>query len=219
MTDVYNYAKYFIKRGLDTNPNTFDGNMKLQKLLVFANLISLAINNKTLFDEPVSAFSNGCVVEKVRLRYRNDYRGFLADSQEFEPNFDQKEYDILNLTANIFGPLSAKELSHMTHSFIFWREAYQKSIQPNGYKDKNDAIIPIESMKQEVNKIKQVIDAYQSTQSEKCFKEIINGIEFYYNPDEIVIDGEVLNQLEKFSNVADDSSYSVYEENGGLVIY
>ena len=44
MGKALDYAKYFIKGGFDSNPNTYDGNMKLNKLLVFADLISMAEN-------------------------------------------------------------------------------------------------------------------------------------------------------------------------------
>ena len=33
MRDVYDFARFFIKNGADSKPNTYDGNMKLQKLL------------------------------------------------------------------------------------------------------------------------------------------------------------------------------------------
>jgi hypothetical protein len=33
MADVFDFAKYFLRRGLGTNGNTYDCNMKLQKLL------------------------------------------------------------------------------------------------------------------------------------------------------------------------------------------
>ena len=42
MRDVFDFAKFFIKNGADSMPNTYDGNMKLQKLLVFADLINIA---------------------------------------------------------------------------------------------------------------------------------------------------------------------------------
>ena len=33
MRDVFDFAKFFIKNGADSMPNTYDGNMKLQKLV------------------------------------------------------------------------------------------------------------------------------------------------------------------------------------------
>ena len=59
MKDVYDYAKYFIKNGADTMPNTYDGNMKLQKLLVLADLANIAEYGEPLFSEQVLAFKNG----------------------------------------------------------------------------------------------------------------------------------------------------------------
>lgn len=70
MRDVYDFAKFFIKNGADSSPNTYDGNMKLQKLLVFADLANIAEYGEPLFGDQVLAFKNGCVVEKVRLRYK-----------------------------------------------------------------------------------------------------------------------------------------------------
>ena len=76
-------------------PNTYDGNMKLQKLLVLADMAHLAQYGQPLFKEDVLAFENGLVVEKVRLRYRNDYSGLKADSEKFDPDFSEEEYETL----------------------------------------------------------------------------------------------------------------------------
>ncbi|EMF0063524.1 hypothetical protein PGC07_002718, partial [Enterococcus hirae] len=49
--------------------------------------------------------------------------------------------------------------------------------------------------------------------------EIINGITFYYNPNEVDFE-QLLPQLEIFSTLSenDDDTYSVYLEDGDLVI-
>ena len=90
MKDVYDYAKFFIKNGADSKPNTYEGNMKLQKLLILADLANVAENGEPLFQEQVLAFKNGCVVEKIRLKYKNDYFGFKHDSEVFQPEFSEK---------------------------------------------------------------------------------------------------------------------------------
>ena len=76
-------------------PNTYAGNMKLQKLLVLADMAHLAQYGQPLFKDDVLALENGLVVEKVRLRYRNDYSGFKADSEKFDPDFSEEEYETL----------------------------------------------------------------------------------------------------------------------------
>ena len=47
--------------------------------------------------------------------------------------------------------------------------------------------------------------------------ERINGVTFYY--DGFVLTDEMIEQLESFSLSADDDAYSVYVDNGRLVIY
>ena len=217
MSNATDIAKFFIKRGLDTSRNTYDGNMKLQKLLFFANLISLSETGEKLFPEPIRAFSNGCVVENVRLRYKNDFANFYSDSKAFEPDFTQSEYDVLNMTTDIFGQLSARELSNLNHSFSFWKRAYERSQQPDGYRDKDLAVISEDEMLDEIDKIKAVIKSYQTNRIESSHREIINGKIFFYSPEFEMTDA-IIEQLEEFSRFADDDTYSIYLENGSLVI-
>lgn len=132
MRDVYDFAKYFIKNGADSKPNTYDGNMKLQKLLVLSDLANIAENGKLLFSDPVLAFQNGCVVEKVRLRYKNDYFTFKHDSDLYQPDFSESEYEILKLVMDIFGHASARELSEINHTFSFWQIGLSKGQSNNG---------------------------------------------------------------------------------------
>lgn len=219
MSDVFKYAKYFVKNGYDTDSNTYDGNMKLQKLLVFADLISMAIDEKPLFEEPILAFKNGCVVEPVRLRYKGDYDAFLSESMVYEPEFDAKENEVLDLTTKLFGSLSARELSGMNHSFSFWKKAFENSESPSGYRDKDLAVVSVDDMLKEIDKVRQVISAYRNTQSEMLHKEIVNGISFYYDPTDITLTDELLEQVESFTENADETEYSISIDNGNLVIY
>ena len=219
MLTALDYAKYFIRQGLDTNPNTYDGNMKLQKLLFFANLISIAKRGEPLFDDPIMAFANGCVVESVRLKYKNNYQDLLKESRSFEPSLTQEEYDILNLTSEIFGHLSAKELSNLNHGFDFWKSAYNRSQCSDGFKDKEQSIIPNAEMQSEIEKIKSVIEQYKILKNERAFKEIVNGVVFYYSPENISMTDDIFEQLYAFSQNADEDVYNIYSDNGKLVIY
>lgn len=218
MKSAIDYAKLLIKRGLDTNHNTYDGNMKIQKLLFFANFISLIERQKPLFQESVRAFTNGCVVEEVRLRYKNDYQGLYKDSQAYSPDLDQEEYDILNLTEDLFGGLTARELSNLNHTFSFWSNALNRSMQGNGYRDKNLACISPEEMLAEKDKMQSVIERYRANKLERMQFELINGVKFYYASDFSMTD-EVISELEQFSLSAEDLAYSVYFEGESLVIY
>ena len=217
MKDVYEYAKFFIKNGADSIPNTYDGNMKLQKLLVLADLASIAEYGEPLFDEQVLAFKNGCVVEKVRLRYKNDYIGFKNASESFQPDFSEREYIVLNLIMEIFGKASARELSEINHTFDFWKLAFDNGTDSNGYHDKARSVVNMLSQTEDIKRMREIISAYREVSDNVTASEIINGVTFYY--DGFILTDEMIEQLEGFSLSAEDDAYSVYVDNGRLVIY
>lgn len=217
MRDVYDFAKYFLKNGADSLPNTYDGNMKLQKLLVLANLAYVAEFGELLFSDEVLAFKNGCVVEKVRLRYKNDYNGFYTDSLNYQPDFTENEYSVLNDVMAVFGSATAKELSEINHTFNFWKEAFEKGTDETGFHDKSLSVVDMLSQKEDIEKMKEILNSYQVSSNNVEAYEIINGITFYY--DGFKLTDEMIDQLETFTSNADDDTYSVYLDDGRLVIY
>lgn len=217
MRDVYDFAKFFIKNGADSRPNTYDGNMKLQKLLVLADLVNIAEYGEPLFSDQVLAFRNGCVVEKVRLRYKNDYIAFKRDSDLYQPDFLEREYEVLNLVMNIFGSASAKELSDINHTFDFWKIAFDNGTSCTGYHNKDMSVVDMMSQHADVEKMREIISAYREASSDMTGSEIINGVTFYF--DGFALTDDMIDQLECFSLSADDDTYSVYLDNGRLVIY
>lgn len=217
MRDVYDFAKYFIKNGADSKPNTYDGNMKLQKLLVLADLANIAENGKLLFPDPVLAFQNGCVVEKVRLRYKNDYSTLKHDSDLYQPDFSESEYEILKLVMDIFGHASARELSEINHTFSFWQVGYQNGTSSTGYHTKMLSEVDMMSYKEDINRMQEIISAYRENLNDVSASEVINGVTFYYDGFELTDD--IIEKLEVFSLQADDDAYTIYFDNGKLVIY
>ena len=217
MRDVYEFAKYFIKKGVDTHPNTYDGNMKLQKMLILADFANLAEYGELLFKEPVLAFRNGCVVEKIRLRYKNDYAGFKRDSEMFEPDFTDQEYDILNFVLSVFGNVSARELSEINHTFEFWKKAYAAGTSESGYHDKDLSTVDMTAYASDIERMKDVIKSYRTSIADSMSHEVINGVTFYYDGFELT--DEMIEKLENYSMIAEDDAYTVYMDNGEMVIY
>lgn len=163
-TNVFDYTKWFLENNLDTPRNTFKGNMKLQKLLFFAQLISLAKNNKLLFDDQFCAFENGMVMENVRLKYKNN----LDELLNYRRNkLTDEELEILELTKNIYGSENADTLSNMTHQFEYWKKYLQISNNEFDFKDKNKSLVPNEELEKELDNIRDVLDAYNIMNSEE----------------------------------------------------
>ena len=210
MRDVYDFAKFFIKSGADSMPNTYAGNMKLQKMLVLADMAHLARCQQPLFGDDILAFENGLVVEKVRLRYRNDYSGFKADSERFNPDFSEEEYETLNAVIGVYGHLTARELSDLNHSFKSWRQAYKSGTADNGYHDKRKSVVNFEVFPEDVEAVGRAVKAYRETQRAAPRYEVVNGV---------TITDEVIAELEKFSQMCEDDAYSICRDDGRLVIF
>lgn len=169
--DVFDFSKWLLDNGLDTPRDTFKGNMKLQKLLFFAQLISLAKNNSLLFDDEFCAFENGMVMESVRLKYKNDLPGFLKYKHK---DLSKKELEVLELTKKIYGNEDADTLSNMTHQFDYWDKYFKESNGKNDYKNKQKSIVPNEELMKELENIRDVLYAYEvlNNNSESSEEEI-----------------------------------------------
>ena len=124
-------ATWFISEGLDSPCNTGKGNMKLQKLLFFAQLIYMCKNNgNTMYDEKFSAFENGMVLEPIRQEYKNNYKK-LEKEAKLNKKMPEKVEEALNITKEIFGQCSADELSELSHQFKAWSKYLKASIEEN----------------------------------------------------------------------------------------
>ena len=74
-------------------------------------------------------------------------------------------------------------------------------------------------MVNELDGIQSVINSFKSSMWDTNFIETINGVNFYYSPEEITLIDDILQQLYDFSLLAGDTAYSVYKEDKELIIY
>ncbi len=157
-------AKWFCAQGIIENPNSREGNMKIQKLLFFAQLIYMAQNNgETMFDEEFKAFKDGVVLESVMKNYREHYNEMFSNINLENLTFNSNLKDTLEKTVFIFGDASAQELSELSHEFDVWNKYFEKSKNKFGIYVKKLSIIPYEELKKELDKIKEVLEAYRQT--------------------------------------------------------
>lgn len=224
MCKAIEVAGWFINNNVNFSCSK-DGNLKLNKLLYFAQMISLVKQGKILFDEDIYAFENGVVVEEIRCEYKNNYYGFIDKAKSIKREFTYEEDDILKITKLLFEDASAKELSDLTHEHNCWKDYFIKSTQSenkNGYKyNKESSIIPIETIlnnyQEDLNLVRNMICALEYKAIEESIIEI-NNIKFFYDPKEICIDDSVLTKLRNFPGR--DSAYTLYlDDLQGLVIY
>lgn len=218
MESAFEFAKWFIREGYDSPRNTKNGNMKLQKMLYFSQLIHLAKYGSPLFQNKMYAFEKGTVVESVRQEYQYNHDNFVMDSFFTNIELSEEQISTLNVTIDIFGKCSADELSELNHEQFSWRKSYDKSNFGN-FHDKELSIIDINDiLEYDIDKIKDMLDAYESSKDsdDECIE--VNGYKFYFNPQEIHLNDEIMIELENFEG-EEDSYYVYFDESAGVVIY
>lgn len=214
------FAHYFIRKGLDQPRNTKKGNMKIQKLLYFSQLVHLSKYKRPLFDDHINAYENGCVVEDVMNAYNYEHSEFIEKAYTSEVNLSDDEIYTLEIVSDIFGSISANELSDINHTHECWKIAYNRSYVNERYKEKNLSKVDIEDMKKyDLSKIDDLIRSF--TIEDKNYKQeviIIDGTEFYYEPSEITMDDNMKQFLMQF--VGREEVYTIYKDpSQGVVIY
>ena len=153
-------AKWFINQNIEGIDNSKDGNMKLQKLLFFAQMIYMCRNNgDTMFEEEFNAFEHGMVLQNVLWKYKDNFEELEKESkQKVEMPNDIEE--ILITTKEIFGECSPKELSEMTHELKAWNKYYRKSILFGGKYNQAKSKVPYKELEEDLYRMKKILNAY-----------------------------------------------------------
>lgn len=114
-------------------------NLKLQKLLYYAQGAHLALHDKPLFSDNIKAWQHGPVVPQVWHDYKGYGAGEIAEEiDEDFSDFPTEAKDVLAEVYDVFGQFSAWKLRNMTHNEAPWREAWTRG---------SGETIPHESMK------------------------------------------------------------------------
>lgn len=95
-------------------------NLKLQKLLYYAQGCYLALENKNLFDDNIVAWKHGPVVESIYQEYKDFKSNGINRYERVEIDEDTQEF--LKRVYSVFGKYSAWGLRNMTHNETPWKE-------------------------------------------------------------------------------------------------
>lgn len=219
MTDALTIAKALMHKDADgQNTNTKDGNKIINKLLYFAQLISLSKYGEKLFENDLYAFQEGCVVEDVRKEYYKSYHDLKAEASLFEEtNLTLKEKDVLEEVMRLFGDFSAEELSEITHGHKSWIENYEGSRVGEYFYKERQKIDTNSLIENEVPWISNFLADDEEDDEDGYVMKINNGIVFYYNPDAYT-EEEIVQVTKDFNGV--DKVYTIVKEyDGKAVIY
>lgn len=116
-------AEYFLWRAQEEDQELLS-NMKLQKLVYYAQGLYLASNNKPLFNKEIEAWTYGPVVPELYHIYKGYGKsGIPCDPDYDPPSIDVNTRDFLDEIYDVFGQFSAIRLMQLAHSDQCWIDA------------------------------------------------------------------------------------------------
>lgn len=133
-------AEYFICL-TDPDIGEIISNLKLQKLVYYAQGFSLALHGESLFEEDILAWEHGPVVESLYREYKEYKAQAIPQPDEFDISvFSDKQSELIKEIYQVFGQFSAWKLRNMTHSEKPWIETprnqiIQHSLMQSFFKD------------------------------------------------------------------------------------
>ncbi len=102
-------------------------NLKLQKLLYFAQAVSLSMNDKPIFDDKIEAWQFGPVVPSVYHKLKV-YENKPVKIEEEVADLPDEVKRMLEDVWNLYGKFSAHELVNITHNHLPWKKVYQSGV-------------------------------------------------------------------------------------------
>lgn len=97
--------------------------LKLQKVLYFAQAISLAVYDEPLFDEEIEAWPLGPVIPSVYQAFKQNGASWISKDQGAEDGIDSEKKEFLRQIWLEFGKYTALQLVEMTHKHDPWKNA------------------------------------------------------------------------------------------------
>ncbi len=114
--------------------------MKLHKLLYYCQAWSLVWDEMPLYQEPIEAWANGPVVRSVWERHRGQF--IVSEWEGDAKKLNDGQVATVDGVLGYYGPMTAQQLSDLTHAEIPWRQA-RGSLRPG---DRSNEVISLASM-------------------------------------------------------------------------
>lgn len=116
-------ANYFLYKAQQEDQELLS-NLKLQKLVYYAQGLHLAIYDKPLFNEAIEAWQYGPVVPDLYHYYKaHGASGIPADDNYNPSSIDKKTREFLDEIYELLGQFSAVRLMGLAHSDECWISA------------------------------------------------------------------------------------------------
>ena len=126
MATVFDVADYFLAK-TDLHAGDAITNLKLQKLVYYAQGFSLALMDRPLFAEPFEAWQQGPVCPALHDKYQEHHNSSIPPAlspEKAKEAFNQEEIELLEEVYEALGCFSPWKLRDISHQEKAWQNAY-----------------------------------------------------------------------------------------------
>ena len=127
---VKQVAAFFLALNASSEDNDLT-QLKLQKLLYYAQGICLAVSGKPLFDSKLHAWLHGPVCTPIYYDFPTgaSILTLYKNNDELVDQLTQKEKSLIHFIDMVYGRYGALTLRHMTHLETPWKEAKEHNLE------------------------------------------------------------------------------------------
>ena len=123
MLSCYDVARYFLSLA-DEDAGDLISNLKLQKLVHYAQGFYLALYDKPLFEEQIEAWTHGPVIPALYHAYKDFGSNPIPHPTDIDFQiYDEQTRELLDEVYQVYGQFSAWKLRNMTHEEPLWKNA------------------------------------------------------------------------------------------------
>ncbi|MHC1788303.1 Panacea domain-containing protein [Solidesulfovibrio sp.] len=124
MSTCFDVANFFLSK-IDPEVGEIISNLKLQKMVYYAQGFALADLGRPLFQDTIEAWEHGPVVPALYHEYKQYGAGEIppASPHSADDKFTSDELELLEDVHAVYGQFSAWKLRNMTHEEQPWIDA------------------------------------------------------------------------------------------------
>jgi uncharacterized phage-associated protein len=129
MLSCFDVAKYFLSQASE-DAGDLISNLKLQKLVYYAQGFHLALYDKPLFPEAIEAWISGPVVPVLYEYYKKYGAGAIDCPNDIDFSiYDEETRSFLDEVYLVFGQFSAWKLRNMAQEEYPWKSAVETNTE------------------------------------------------------------------------------------------
>jgi len=127
MLTAHDVARYFLSK-VEEEAGDGISNLKLQKLVYYAQGCYLGLYNEPLFVDRIEAWEHGPVVASLYHTYKAHGASPIPPEDIDLAGYTDREREMMDEVYDVYGQFSAWKLRNMTHAERPWKEAFDHAV-------------------------------------------------------------------------------------------